>query len=257
MENIDSNLFDTEKAIIKEARELISSKKYDERTLFNTFKEVVDQLSRMVRDSEKIIRISDGQQEYLHKIQSDLKHEIEDRIRAEEKLKYIAVIDSLTGCYNRGMGINLLQDEINSIRRKKGCFSVCYIDINNLKCVNDKFGHFEGDELIVMTCKCIKDCLGDNDILFRLGGDEFMAVFPDCSKVKAEQAIKSAFVNVEDENKKKIKPYNVSFSYGIIQVGAEDNFSIDYIIQLADAEMYKFKGRYKTESRNKKLQVRN
>ncbi|WP_406541485.1 GGDEF domain-containing protein [Clostridium ljungdahlii] len=126
---------------------------------------------------EKIIKISDGQQEYLHRIQGDLKKEIEDRIRAEEKLKYFAAIDSLTGCYNRGMGLAFLDTELNAIKRNKSFFSICYIDVNGLKYVNDNFGHFEGDELLVMVCRFIKKVIRSNDILCRLGGDEFLIIF--------------------------------------------------------------------------------
>lgn len=245
MENTNSNLFDAEKALIKEARELIDNKNYDEKTLIDMFNTIIDQFNKLVRDAQKIIKISDGQQEYLHRIQIDLKKEIEDRIRAEEKLKYVAAIDSLTGCYNRGMGIAFLENEINNIRRNKGHFSVCYIDINGLKYVNDNFGHFEGDELIVMTCRFIKEVISESDILCRLGGDEFLVLFPNSKEENIEKTLNTIVSNIENENKKKLKPYNISFSYGVIQVDADDNYSIDYIIQLADAKMYKCKEKYK------------
>lgn len=152
----DSDFFEAEKALIKEARELIKGEKCDKKTLLKSFTILTEQFDKLIRDVEKIIKISDGQQEYLHRIQGDLKKEIEDRIRAEEKLKYFAAIDSLTGCYNRGMGLAFLDTELNAIKRNKSFFSICYIDVNGLKYVNDNFGHFEGDELLVMVCRFIK-----------------------------------------------------------------------------------------------------
>lgn len=251
MENGKSSLFDTEKALIKEAKDLINNKKYDEKTLIDMFNLITDQFNKLVKDAEKIIKISDGQQEYLHKIQGELKKEIEERIRAEEKLKYIAAIDSLTGCYNRGIGITFLENEINNIRRNKGYFSVCYIDINGLKYVNDSFGHFEGDELIVMTCKLIKEAINDKDILCRLGGDEFLALFPNSKKENVEEILNNINLSMNNENKKKSKPYSISFSYGIIQIDAKNNYSLDQIIQMADAKMYECKEKYKKTLKEK------
>lgn len=245
MEKTNLSLFEDENTLVREAKELINNKNYDEKALTNMLNLMVDQFDKLIRDAEKIIRIGDGQQEYLHKIQNELRREIEDRIRAEEKLKYIAAIDSLTSCYNRGMGITFLQNEINNIRRNKGYFSVCYIDINGLKYVNDNFGHFEGDELIVMTCKFIKNVISDSDILCRLGGDEFIILFPNSKQEDTEKILSIILSNIEKENTKKLKPYDISFSYGIVQVDSYNNCSIDHIIQLADTKMYEYKQKYK------------
>lgn len=245
MVSIDSDLFETEKILLKEDRELLTSEKYDKKTLLKNFSILIEQYDKIIRDVEKIIKISDGQQEYLHRIQSDLKKEIEDRIRAEEKLKYFAAIDALTGCYNRGMGLTFLENELKTIKRNKDVFSICYIDVNELKYVNDNFGHFEGDELLVMVCKFIKEIIKDNDIICRLGGDEFLILFPS-SKIKSvENTMKKIIFNIDLKNEKKFKPYFISFSYGIFQVDYDNNLNIDEIIQMADAKMYEHKQKYK------------
>lgn len=240
------NFFGAEKNLLKDAKELIKSEEYDEKILMLNFSKVVQQFDKLLRDVEKIIKISDGQQEYLQRIQNDLKKEIEDKIRAEEKLKYFAAIDTLTGFYNRGMGLTFLENEIKSIRRNSGVFSICYIDVNGLKYVNDNFGHFEGDELIVMVCKFIKSVTRENDILCRLGGDEFIILFPNSIKENVEEVIQKIIFNIDVENKKKLKPYNISFSYGIVQVDCDNNKTTDEIIQIADAKMYEYKKKYKS-----------
>ncbi|AKA69069.1 GGDEF domain-containing protein [Clostridium scatologenes] len=243
--SIDYDFFEAEKTLIKESKELIKSEKHDKKVLIENFSQVIEKFDKMIRDAEKIIKISDGQQEYLHRIQSDLKKEIEDRIRAEEKLKYFAAIDTLTGCYNRGMGIALLENEIKSIRRNKGIFSICYIDVNGLKYVNDNFGHFEGDELIVTMCKSIKKAVREKDILCRLGGDEFLVLFSNSEIKNVENIVERIKSNISMENEKKIKPYYISFSYGIFEVDYDSNLSIDEIIRKADAKMYENKQKYK------------
>ncbi len=246
---VDSDFFEEEKTLLKEARELIKSEKNNSETLLQSFIKVTEKFDKLIRDVEKIIKISDGQQEYLHRIQNDLKNEIEDRIRAEEKLKYIAAIDSLTGSYNRGVGLTFLDNEIKSIKRNNGFFSICYIDVNRLKYVNDNFGHFEGDELLVMVCKFIKQGIRSNDILCRLGGDEFLVIFSNSKKEDVEKIIERINLNINIENEKKLKPYSVSFSYGIFQVEYDNDLSIDEIIKKADAKMYENK------QKNKKLDL--
>lgn len=240
-DSIESNLFESESALIIEARQLIKNSESDKNDILDKFSIVIEQFYKLVRDAEKIIKISDGQQEYLHRIQHDLKKEIEDRIRAEEKLKYLAAIDTLTETYNRGMGLTLLENEVNTIRRKQGVFSICYIDVNKLKYVNDNYGHFEGDELLVTVCEFIKKVIRHRDILCRLGGDEFIILFPDMKKENAETIINKIIENLEDENRRHNKPYNISFSYGIIQVDGNNDLKIDTIIQKADAIMYEYK----------------
>jgi|GEM_PF-3488708 len=242
MNEVNSDFFEAEKTLLKEAKELIKGETYNEGALLEKFPIIIEQFDKLVRDIEKIIKISDGQQEYLHRIQIDLKKEIEDRICAEEKLKYSAAIDSLTGAYNRGMGLAFLENEINAIRRNKGFFSICYIDVNGLKYVNDNFGHFEGDELLVMLCKYIKEVVRNTDILCRLGGDEFIILFPSSKKKSVEDIIKRIVLNLE--NKSKLKPYDISFSYGIVQVDSDNCWCIDEIIQMADAKMYEYKQKF-------------
>lgn len=245
MADFEASFFETEKTLIKEAKELLKTKKYDEKILLKNFSKVINQLDKLVREIEKIIKISDGQQEYLHRIQSDLQKEIEDKIRAEEKLKYFAAIDTLTGFYNRGMGLTFLENEIKAIRRNSGVFSICYIDVNRLKYVNDNFGHAEGDELLVTVCKFINEATRENDILCRLGGDEFIILLPNNFKKNVEEIMEKILLNMDIENKKKLRPYDISFSYGIVQIDADNNKGIDEIIQMADAEMYEYKKNYK------------
>lgn len=243
--SIDSDYYEFEKKLLTEARELINNENYDEKTLLDKFSVLTEKFDKMIKDAEKIIKISDRQQEYLHRIQTDLKKEIEERIRAEEKLKYFAAVDSLTGCYNRGMGLAFVENEIKHIKRNEGLFSICFIDVNGLKYVNDRFGHFEGDELLVMVCKFIKEVIGDNHILCRLGGDEFLILFQNNREKDVERMIERILSNIEMKNDKKLKPYDISFSYGICQVDYTNDSTIDEIIKIADAKMYENKQKYK------------
>lgn len=103
---------------------------------------------------------------------------ITPRKLAELELKRLASTDSLTGIMNRQTGLDYIQQKIQLCSRYGNIFSVCFIDIDNLKNVNDIFGHREGDRLISTVVVIIKKALRVTDVMCRLGGDEFLIVFP-------------------------------------------------------------------------------
>ena len=96
-----------------------------------------------------------------------------------------------------------------------------------------------------MVCKFIKGVTRDDDILCRLGGDEFIILFPNSKEEHIEKIIEKIILNIDIENKNKLRPYDISFSYGIVQVDYDNSRSIDEIIQMADAKMYEYKKKYK------------
>lgn len=90
---------------------------------------------------------------------------VENYVKYREKSEK----DLLTGLYNRGTGVNRI---MNLIQRKVyGAFII--IDIDNFKCINDNYGHMSGDEVLQTISKTIRKCFDPEDIIFRMGGDEF------------------------------------------------------------------------------------
>lgn len=220
--------------------------------LLEPFCDITRQFRKMLKDVEKIIKISDNQQEYLQMTKNNLKKEIEERVKVEKRLKYLATTDTLTGIYNRGTELAILDSHIKAWERNKEIFSICYIDINGLKYVNDNFGHLEGDELLVLTCKIIKESICDCDILSRLGGDEFMIIFPQCDKHNADVAMERIILNIAQENSRNLKPYQISISYGAIQMDSSNGKrNIDELIEMADRKMYENKRNNKKVNQQK------
>ena len=93
------------------------------------------------------------------------------------KIKFFSEYDSLTGVYNRRAGFEKLSQLYKSSESKNSTISVCFIDINGLKEVNDALGHESGDELILSVIAGIKHNIRNNDFVARLGGDEFLIIF--------------------------------------------------------------------------------
>jgi len=112
------------------------------------------------------------------------------------------------------------------------------MDIDNFKALNDTQGHSAGDSLLQLTVKAIQDHVRAADVVARIGGDEFMLLFPETGFETAQTAldkIRGRLATVVEEHK-----WPVTFSFGMITFH-EPPHSVDHLIKLADNLMYKGK----------------
>ena len=162
--------------------------------------------------------------------------------RAEKsRFEELAMIDPLTGVYNRRYFMILLESEYGRYKRHGQEFSIVVADIDNFKQINDQFTHSGGDEVLRLFCsqmsahKRLSDCIG------RLGGDEFAILFPNTHKEDALKVVDRLCANTNgsaaDSSNGKIA---FKFSGGITEVQAADN-NIDQVIQRADRILYDVK----------------
>ena len=153
-----------------------------------------------------------------------------------DKVKYFSEYDEMTGVYNRRAGFEKLSQANNN---KNNCtVSICFVDINGLKEVNDSFGHDAGDELIKTVVFGIKENIRNDDFITRLGGDEFLIVFSGITKDEAEVIWNRIQKYYDEVNKKNDKKYVVSASHGIETFFCNSQKRIDDIINDADEKMY-------------------
>ncbi|MBN8214218.1 MAG: EAL domain-containing protein [Xanthomonadales bacterium] len=104
----------------------------------------------------------------------ELREQIAERLRAEQRLRHQARHDSLTGLPNRGQLQERLDDAIARISSADGNpFAVLFLDIDRFKLINDSVGHVAGDELLVESSRRISQAVAREDLVARLGGDEF------------------------------------------------------------------------------------
>lgn len=155
--------------------------------------------------------------------------------RTRQRMAQKAYFDPGTGIHNRLYFEEYMQ---NALHQKQD-FTLGYMDLDDLKSVNDRFGHNEGDNYIRNFVSVVRHQFRGTDLLARIGGDEFCIVVPACIGNIVANKLQEAERIFATNNKKQ---YRASFSYGLIEVrGGENTMTLDEIIQLADTRMYQCK----------------
>ncbi len=174
--------------------------------------------------------------------------DITDKKLRERELINHATYDALTGIYNRRAGIKALERSLRqSIRANSPC-TICYFDINNLKEVNDRLGHFHGDDMIKTAVMIVQHELRTSDVFTRLGGDEFLLIFENTSLEDAQSIVHRIISAIIGFNADKNRPYRLYVSYGFSEYAPQEGsefISAEQLIEAADKEMYFYKERSK------------
>jgi len=175
--------------------------------------------------------------------------DLKARKMLEEKLRAISITDELTGLYNRRGFYNFASHQFNSSYRNKNKMCLYYIDMDDLKVINDKFGHVEGDRAIADVAQLLKSTFRKSDIIGRLGGDEF-AVLMDCDATyKITDVKKRLSDGLNKLNDEENRSYKLSISTGLVISDPTNPMEFDEFISNADKQMYRQK-RSKTEQKS-------
>ncbi len=168
--------------------------------------------------------------------------------KAEEELNQYAFTDTLTGILNRRMGIKK-EDLLAESKKGHLQFVLCFIDINNLKKINDTYGHNEGDRYILIVCDIIKRNLHKEDVFFRMGGDEFIIILKDLNKAQAENTWREIQQQFNKCNMNGELSYSIMASHGLFYYHSGMDIALNDIIEKADKQMYMEKQRFHAEYR--------
>lgn len=176
---------------------------------------------------------------------------IDEEKKEEERLIIRSQTDELTGLLNR----RSYEEDIyayNDIPKEEN-FNYISLDLNGLKLVNDTIGHTAGDEIIIGACQCMKKCFGEEGKLYRIGGDEFVAIlFCDTNKVKEllsnfDKEIAGWSGEIVD---------SISISYGWISNKEAPDASVRELGALAEKKMYEAKSaHYRKEGVDRRGQL--
>ncbi len=167
-----------------------------------------------------------------------LEKEISKRKILEKRLKELSMMDDLTHIYNRRAGMAILETEIKEAEKFKRVFSVCFLDFDNFKHINDIFGHKEGDLVLKEFVNIVKKVIREKeDMLFRFGGDEFLLLLKDTDEFRAKEVVKRIKEHIESSLK--LQKYSFDFSVGIVEF--KKGMSVEDLIKEADNRMYRDK----------------
>jgi len=190
-----------------------------------------------------------GAQDFLVKNEVDgavLAHALRiaiERHRVHAALLDLALVDDLTGLYNRRGFLTLATRDLRLARRGNETLLVAFADLDDLKAVNDTAGHAVGDRALRDTGALLRQTFRDSDLVARIGGDEYAVLVrhagPESAGVLAERMKRQ----VRDFNRRAARPYQLSISLGFATHTASTLGSVAGLLDRADRALYRDKRR--------------
>lgn len=178
----------------------------------------------------------EGKEAYLLSIR-----DITEKVHLREKLRIQSITDELTTLYNRRGFLSLVEHKVNFAKRNKKGMLLFFVDVDDMKCINDTLSHNHGDCALVGVSNILRDTFKENDVVARIGGDEFAILSMDVSEQDAERFINRLLNNQKKYNDKNNYPFNISMSVGAAYFDPENPMSIGELMARADRLMYKNK----------------
>jgi diguanylate cyclase (GGDEF)-like protein/PAS domain S-box-containing protein len=162
--------------------------------------------------------------------------DVTDSAVAHRELERRATFDALTGCYNRGAILELLERELE--REDGASIGVVYVDLDKFKPVNDTLGHAAGDELLASVAERLRELTRREDSVGRLGGDEFLLLLPDIRSSEVAMRVADRICgSLKDAVGLSGGPVELTASVGVA-CGTAGAVSADQLVKLADSAMY-------------------
>jgi len=204
-------------------------------------------LSGFDHEDLAIESVKSGAQDYLIKGQIDadrvmrsIRYSIE-RHRLIQELKSLAIKDELTGLYNRRGFLVLARKQLEMASRINTLLWLIYVDIDNMKWINDNLGHKEGDEALIDIAAILKQTFRESDIIARIGGDEFAIVALNEFGPDSRKMVARIQENIANFNANMGRAYILSVSTGLAACDSVPDCNINELLSIADYFMYEEK----------------
>ena len=177
----------------------------------------------------------------VEELNRELQGEKEQLERATHQISYLANHDSLTGLPNRRLLFELLRKSFDLARRSGSKVGIMYVDLDDFKPINDRFGHLAGDRALVEISERLQSILRASDTVARVGGDEFVAVL---NHVRGRGDVESAAKKVLEVCDTPLEflgdSYQIGASMGIA-IFPDDGDALEALLHCADSAMYTIK----------------
>jgi diguanylate cyclase (GGDEF)-like protein/PAS domain S-box-containing protein len=189
-----------------------------------------------VSDDIRLEQDKDGQPEFL-----GFWADITRRKQAEDKIREMAYIDTLTGLPNRSLYYDRLQQAIAQAHRNQTTMAVLFMDLDYFKPINDELGHEWGDRALVEVGNRLEQCIRETDTVARIGGDEFSIILQNLhSEESACKMADKVIACISKPMLLKNSQYVLGISIGIC-VESEQRSNVETLMRMADESMYKAK----------------
>jgi diguanylate cyclase (GGDEF)-like protein len=158
----------------------------------------------------------------------------------DREIRNLAVTDELTGLYNRRGFLTAATHQLKLANRQNEDALLLFCDVDNLKQINDSFGHQEGDTVLRRAAGVLRETFRDSDICARLGGDEFAVLALDATSPSRRAIVPRIEESLEKANARESR-YRLSFSVGVARFEPQTTSSLGELMVRADEEMYAHK----------------
>ncbi|KPA11935.1 diguanylate cyclase (GGDEF) domain-containing protein [Candidatus Magnetomorum sp. HK-1] len=198
-------------------------------------------------ENTALLGVNNGAQDYLLKgnitaalLSRSIKYAIE-RKKAENKIKYLALYDTLTDLPNRRLFFDRLSQAFSRAHRYESKVGLLFIDLNKFKGINDNYGHEMGDHVLQAVGTRLKGSIRETDTAARLGGDEFGIILQDMKDETSAKVISQKIIqSIEKKIHVKTHNFHIGASVGI-SFYPEDGKDENDLLNKADKAMYKVK----------------
>lgn len=160
---------------------------------------------------------------------------------AELQALELATVDELTAISNRRGFFASASRALNLCQRQDLPVSLVFLDLNEFKPINDRFGHAEGDKALKLFARSLEAVCRKADIAARMGGDEFVLLLTNVDQQRVEQVLLRFAELIEEANNNQALGYSITFSYGIVHFDGSRHQSLDDLLAEGDELMYKRK----------------
>jgi len=168
--------------------------------------------------------------------------DITERKNYEAQLQHISISDELTGLFNRRGFMTLADKHLKVAQRCGKDVFLLYADFDNMKWINDTFGHAVGDNALVETAVILKNTFRQADLIGRVGGDEFIVLMSEVSNNRGEEVgIERLEQEIDKANSRPNRKYKVLLSLGSVHYNHTEPATIDELMCEADRLMYQHK----------------
>ncbi|MFZ5651754.1 MAG: diguanylate cyclase [Bacillota bacterium] len=167
--------------------------------------------------------------------------DVTENVQLRQKLFNLSMFDELTGLYNRRGFLITVQQRLKSVQQAGGKAFLLFADLDNMKWINDSFGHKEGDNALIETASIFKKTFRESDVIGRIGGDEFAVFVAGAHKGSDEILLSRLKDNIDAYGAQENRLYKLSISVGLAHYDPRFPCSIDELLVRADRLMYEEK----------------